>query len=45
MGECTPLVEQPNAPLRIIDILMEIEYFQEHIVGEHVDCHQASTSC
>jgi hypothetical protein len=40
MDECVPCT-LPSVPLRRVNISTEIEYFDEHIVGEHVDCHQA----
>jgi hypothetical protein len=41
MDKCTPPVERLKGPSQRVDILMEIEYFDEHIVGKHVDCHQS----
>jgi hypothetical protein len=39
MDECMPLISPMIVPPGII--LTEIEYVHEHIVGEHVDYHQA----
>src|SRR5712672_2374868 len=38
MHECIPLILHSSVPIPKIHIE---EYFHEHIVVEHVDCHQA----
>jgi len=41
VDEGMPCISQRKIGLTDTYFFIEIEYFQEDIVGEHVDCHQA----